>query len=148
MGAAPSQPSCVGGQVTLVAKSAPCSAGLFEPDLAMGGLPCTLQEYDAILNAARPLGQPAPCQNGCARPRTGDEVCLRAPTQHILPASGVFRQHTVDSTMRKILVSLHTRTHYNIVGCACCWRRAQRHVALRVSTWWRFLVSARAGNSL
>jgi hypothetical protein len=77
MGAAPSQPSCVGGQVTLVAKSAPCSAGLFEPDLAMGGLPCTLQEYDAILNAARPLGQPAPCQNGCARPRTGDEVCLR-----------------------------------------------------------------------
>ena len=87
MGNAPSQPYVANGEVKIVGNTNGCGGQLVLPvaveqfGAVATSMPCTHQEYEAIVAIAAPLGRPIPCQNGFSKPRLGDEICQQLNAQ-------------------------------------------------------------------
>ena len=113
MGNSPSQPSLVNGaqpsesQFTIIGNTNPCGGSMLllpvtvEQFSAVGMMPCTQQEYQAILQLAAPLGEGQHCQSAWSKPQLGDEVCQRLNAQIPSCAFHVTTVWTVDCCVGK-----------------------------------------------
>eukprot|EP01046_Picozoa_sp_COSAG06_P039934 COSAG06_NODE_4777_length_3961_cov_8.311823_3_plen_255_part_00 len=89
MGNAPSQPHVANGEVRIVGNTNACGGGarLLAPvgtdqfNAVAASMPCTQQEYLAILQVAAPLGEAVACQSALSKPSLGDQICAQLNAQ-------------------------------------------------------------------